>query len=62
MDQMNYKIGQEVWVFLNAPGCNGIGCTGIVVGFTAKRIKCEVNGFVANYSPKNVEAKGIIIT
>ena len=33
--------------------------TGTVVGFTAKRIKCEVNGFVANYSPKNVEAKGI---
>ena len=61
MDQMNYKIGQEVWVFLNAPGCNGIGCTGTVVGFTPKRIKCEVNGFVANYSPGNVEAKGIKI-
>jgi Tfp pilus assembly protein PilZ len=62
MDQMNYKIGQEVWVFLNAPGCNGIGMTGTVVGFTPKRIKCEVNGFVANYSPGNVEAKGIKIT
>ena len=53
---MDYKIGQEVWVFLNAPGCNGIGATGTVVGFTAIRIKCDVNGFVANYSPKNVEA------
>jgi len=62
MDQMNYKIGQEVWVFLNAPGCNGIGATGTVVGFTPKRIKCEVNGFVANYAPSNVEAKGIKIT
>jgi|TARA_R110000744_G_scaffold191724_3_gene310904 hypothetical protein len=53
----NFKINQEVWVTLNAPGCHGIGCTGTVVGFTAKRIKCEVNGFVANYSPSNVEKK-----
>ena len=56
---MDYKIGQEVWVTLNAPGCNGIGYTGTVVGFTAKRIKCEVDGFVANYSPNNVQAKEI---
>jgi len=56
---MDYKIGQEVWVTLNAPGCNGIGCTGTVVGFTPKRIKCDVDGFVANYSPNNVQAKEI---
>ena len=60
--QNGFKLGEEVWVFLNAPGCNGIGATGTVVGFTPKRIKCEVNGFVANYSPSNVEAKGIKIT
>ena len=42
---MDYKIGQEVWVFLNAPGCNGIGATGYVVGFTAKRMG---QGFIDN--------------
>lgn len=57
MIHQNFKINQEVWVTLNSPGCNGIGCTGHVVGFTPKRIKCEVNGFVANYVPSNVEAK-----
>lgn len=59
---MDYKIGEEVWVFLRAPGCNGIGCTGTVVGFTPKRIKCSVDGIIANYSPRNIERKGIKIT
>ena len=59
---MDYKIGEEVWVFLRAPGCNGIGCTGTVVGFTPKRIKCSIDGIIANYSPRNIERKGIKIT
>ena len=59
---MDYKIGEEVWVFLRAPGCNGIGCTGTVVFFTPKRIKCSVDGIIANYSPRNIERKGIKIT
>jgi len=54
---MNYEIGQKVWVTLNAPECFGIACIGTVVGFTPKRIKCEVNGFIANYASTNVEPK-----
>ena len=28
---------------------------GVVIGFTAKRIKCDVFGIVGNYHPKNVK-------
>jgi len=50
----NLKINQIVWV-KQSDVDNYMWVKGQIVGFTAKRIKCDVFGMVGNYHPKNVE-------
>jgi len=52
----NLQINQKVWVALNFVD-NEMAVAGTVVGFTKKRIKCEIDGLVANYHPKNVHIR-----
>ena len=52
----NLQINQKVWVALNFVD-NGMEVKGTVIGFTKKRIKCEIDGLVANYDPKNVHIR-----
>ena len=56
MAEKNIKVGDEVWVYYQ-----GVGCLGIVHGFTAKRVLVEnlcrnVDG-AQPYAPGNVIKK-----
>jgi len=50
----NLKINQIVAVKQNDVDAY-MWVKGVVIGFTAKRIKCDVFGIVGNYHPKNVK-------
>lgn len=51
-----FKVGDKVWVNMASFGCEEMKVWGIVVGFTAKRIKVanEVRGTVENYTLSKV--------
>lgn len=53
---MELQIGDKVWVALNFVD-NEMQVKGTVVGFTKKRIKCEIDGLIANYATKNVHLR-----
>jgi hypothetical protein len=50
------KVGDKVWIEMSSFGCDTMKVWGIIVGFTAKRIKVEneVRGTVGNYEPSKV--------
>jgi hypothetical protein len=50
------KVGDKVWIEMSSFGCDTMKVWGIIVGFTAKRIKVEneVRGTVGNYDPSKV--------
>jgi len=58
MTNQDYKIGEEVWVYLADADIWG---SGVVVGYTAKRIKvnvtCRVTDYVGNFKETSVKKK-----
>lgn len=58
MTNTDYKIGQDVWVYLADANIWG---SGQVVGFTPKRIKvnvtCRMTEYVANFKSTSVKKR-----